>query len=180
MSRADLCSLDAISLSFHKEMAKEKEPKGLIPFGNPQSLLLWLSFGGYQKALSHLQALRNKIQRCCCYCKQAKIFHFTPLSRYTRDRNESRDFCLEVNANFFNSHSQALNLLTFAPQSGEIYFTVAHCGVLRGLPLSPFSWFVLCRMTKNEHTVFASACRRHRVSAERKSRKKLSHPDAKA
>ena len=25
----------AISLSFHKEMAKEKEPKGLEPFGNP-------------------------------------------------------------------------------------------------------------------------------------------------
>jgi len=28
--------LNAISLSFHKEMAKEREPKGLMPFGNPQ------------------------------------------------------------------------------------------------------------------------------------------------
>ena len=27
--------LNAISLSFHKEMAKEREPKGLMPFGNP-------------------------------------------------------------------------------------------------------------------------------------------------
>ena len=26
----------AISLSFHKEMAKEREPKALMPFGNPQ------------------------------------------------------------------------------------------------------------------------------------------------
>jgi hypothetical protein len=28
--------LNAISLSFHKEMAKEREPKGLMPFGYPQ------------------------------------------------------------------------------------------------------------------------------------------------
>jgi hypothetical protein len=28
--------MNAISLSFHKEMAKEKEPKGLMPFGFPQ------------------------------------------------------------------------------------------------------------------------------------------------
>ena len=69
---------DAISLSFHKEMAKEKEPRGLIPLGPPQDLLLWLSFGGYQKALSHLQFLRNEIQRFRCCCKQAIVFHFTP------------------------------------------------------------------------------------------------------
>jgi len=31
-----LWGMNAISLSFHKEMAKEKEPKGLMPFGYPQ------------------------------------------------------------------------------------------------------------------------------------------------
>jgi hypothetical protein len=31
-----LYGMNAISLSFHKEMAKEKEPKGLMPFGNPE------------------------------------------------------------------------------------------------------------------------------------------------
>jgi hypothetical protein len=43
--------LDAISLSFHKEMAKERELKGLMPLRNPQAFILSLSFGGYQKAL---------------------------------------------------------------------------------------------------------------------------------
>jgi hypothetical protein len=28
--------IDAISLSLNKEMAKENQPKGLMPFGNPQ------------------------------------------------------------------------------------------------------------------------------------------------
>jgi hypothetical protein len=36
-------SKDAISLSFHKEMAKEREPRGVIPLGTPQDLLLSLS-----------------------------------------------------------------------------------------------------------------------------------------
>ena len=39
-SRAFGKSIDAISLSFHKEMAKEKEPRGLIPLGTPQDFSL--------------------------------------------------------------------------------------------------------------------------------------------
>jgi hypothetical protein len=69
---------DAISLSFHKEMAKEKKPRGLIPLGTPQDFSLSLSFGGYQKALSRQQFLRNEIQRFRCYCKQAITFNFIP------------------------------------------------------------------------------------------------------
>ena len=57
----------------------------------------------------------------------------------------------EMFASFLNLRTRTLNLPTFAPQSGKIYFAVAHCGVLRGLPLSPLSWFVLSRMRKNEH-----------------------------
>jgi hypothetical protein len=33
-------SIIAISLLFHKEMAKEKEPRGLMPLGTPQEFLL--------------------------------------------------------------------------------------------------------------------------------------------
>jgi hypothetical protein len=57
-----LCSKDALSLSFHKERAKERKLKGLMPLRNPQDLFLSLSFGGYQKALSHLQSLRQRIK----------------------------------------------------------------------------------------------------------------------
>jgi len=34
--RGALCGIDAISLSLNKEMAKESQPKGRMPFGNPQ------------------------------------------------------------------------------------------------------------------------------------------------
>jgi hypothetical protein len=54
--------MDAISLPRRKEMAKEKTLKGLMPLRNPQNLFLLLSFGGYQKALSHLQVLRQRIK----------------------------------------------------------------------------------------------------------------------
>jgi hypothetical protein len=43
-------------------MAKEKKLKGLMPLRNPQDLFLPLSFGGYQKALSRQQALRQRIK----------------------------------------------------------------------------------------------------------------------
>ena len=49
-----------------------------MPLRNPQDFSLSLSFGGYQKALSHLQLLRNEIQRFRCYCKQAIVFYFIP------------------------------------------------------------------------------------------------------
>jgi hypothetical protein len=39
--RAALFGKDAISLYFHKEMAKERKPKGRMPFGNPQSFPPW-------------------------------------------------------------------------------------------------------------------------------------------
>jgi len=54
--------MDALSLSFHKERAKERKLKGLMPLRNPQGLLLSLSFGGYQKALWRLQFLRQRIK----------------------------------------------------------------------------------------------------------------------
>ena len=57
-----VCCFDAISLSFHKEMAKEKKLKGLMPLRNPQDSSLSLSFGGYQKALSRQHALRQRIK----------------------------------------------------------------------------------------------------------------------
>jgi len=49
-----------------------------MPLRSPQDLFLWLSFGGYQKALWHLQFLRNEIQRFRFCCKQAIIFRFIP------------------------------------------------------------------------------------------------------
>jgi len=54
--------MDALSLSFHKERAKERKLKGLMPLRNPQDLFLSLSFGGYQKALWRQQFLRQRIK----------------------------------------------------------------------------------------------------------------------
>ena len=94
--------MDAISLSFHKEMAKEREPKGLEPFGNPQNLFLSLSFGGYQKALSHLQSLRRQIQRFASYCKQARIFYCVFCRAIRATETGSEEFCPKVSAAFYN------------------------------------------------------------------------------
>jgi len=50
---------------------------GLMPLRNPQDLPLSLSFGGYQKALWHLQFLRRRSQSPASYCKQAIVSLFT-------------------------------------------------------------------------------------------------------
>ena len=51
--------MNAISLSFHKEMAKEKEPTGLMPFGNPQRAnVAALSLRSYLREGKRLQLLR--------------------------------------------------------------------------------------------------------------------------
>jgi len=51
--------MNAISLSFHKEMAKEKEPKGLMPFGYPQRAnVAALSLRSCLREGLHLQLLR--------------------------------------------------------------------------------------------------------------------------
>jgi hypothetical protein len=64
----------------------------------------------------------------------------------------SKGFYPEMNANFFNSHSQNLHLFTFAPQSGKIHFAVAHCGNPKGIrPFGAFSSPILCGKAKNGH-----------------------------
>ncbi|MBR5615881.1 MAG: hypothetical protein IKW66_03585, partial [Clostridia bacterium] len=60
--RVRCAGMDALSLSFHKERAKERELKGLMPLRTPQDFSLSLSFGGYQKALSRQQFLRQRIK----------------------------------------------------------------------------------------------------------------------
>ena len=58
--------MNAISLSFHKEMAKEKEPKGLMPFGFPQRANM--SGVTTQRRLReglHLQLLRLQVKETC-------------------------------------------------------------------------------------------------------------------
>jgi hypothetical protein len=74
-------------LSFHKERAKEKELKGLLPLRNPHRFALLLSFGGYQKALCFAKPLRRQIQRFASCCKQA-IASRTLFAALQRKRRE--------------------------------------------------------------------------------------------
>jgi hypothetical protein len=87
--RVRCAGMDALSLSFHKERAKERELKGLMPLRTPQDFSLSLSFGGYQKALSYLRILRDKIQRFCRCSKQAISFasHRAALQREAGERH---------------------------------------------------------------------------------------------
>ena len=55
--------MDAISLSFHKEMAKEKEPKGRMPFRTPQrDKVASLSLCSSVREVEHLQLLRVRLK----------------------------------------------------------------------------------------------------------------------
>ena len=90
MSRADLCSLDAISLSFHKEMAKEKEPKGLIPFGIPQDLFLGWSFGGYQKGVVASARFAQQNPKILLLLQAGEDISLRPsVALYARQKRES-------------------------------------------------------------------------------------------
>ena len=56
------CAYLCLFFALSQRIGEEKTPKGLMPFGFPQDFLLLLSFGGYQKALWHLQFLRQRIK----------------------------------------------------------------------------------------------------------------------
>ena len=72
-----------------QRIGEEKTLKGLMPLRNPQKFSLSLSFGGYQKAILHLQLLRNKIQRFCFYCKQASTLRFIPCCASKRKKRRT-------------------------------------------------------------------------------------------
>ena len=56
------CSYLCLFFALSQRIGEEKTLKGLMPLRNPQDLPLSLSFGGYQKALWHLQFLRQRIK----------------------------------------------------------------------------------------------------------------------
>ena len=72
--------LNAISLSFHKEMAKEREPKGLMPFGFPQRAnVASLSLRSYLREGLQFQLLRWRFKEKRQHgsrtrCAKAKTF----------------------------------------------------------------------------------------------------------
>jgi hypothetical protein len=56
-----LCWFDAISLSLNKEMAKENQPRGLIPLGTPERAnVAALSLRSYLREGEHIQTLRPR------------------------------------------------------------------------------------------------------------------------
>ena len=57
--------MDAISLSFHKEMAKEKEPKGRMPFGFPQCAVAGEINLAARRKSRQLQILRLQVKKTC-------------------------------------------------------------------------------------------------------------------
>ena len=58
---AALCRFDAISLSLNKEMAKENQPRGLIPLGTPERAnVAALSLRSYLREGEHIQTLRPR------------------------------------------------------------------------------------------------------------------------
>jgi hypothetical protein len=75
-----------------------------MPLRNPQDLSLSLSFGGYQKALWHLQFLRNEIQRFRCYCKQAIVFCFIPCR--AANLTEEKDIFDSIHLSPFYHHAR--------------------------------------------------------------------------
>jgi hypothetical protein len=56
--------IGAISLSLNKEMAKENQPKGLMPIGNPQDFLLWHICRSCWQDLKHVLRELNQISSC--------------------------------------------------------------------------------------------------------------------
>ena len=90
--------------------------KGLMPLRNPQNLFLLLSFGGYQKALWHLQSLRQRIKdplpiasrrfllaslRAALQSKQRRktyifFLHFSPHIHHARQARKARAFLLDI------------------------------------------------------------------------------------
>ena len=58
--------MDAISLSFHKEMAKEREPRGLIPLGTPQRANdVSLPLHSCLREVLKIQLLRLQVKETC-------------------------------------------------------------------------------------------------------------------
>jgi hypothetical protein len=57
----------ALSLLLNKERAKENQPKGLIPFGNPQCVFVGatLSLRATRRKSKLFQRLRLQVQKTC-------------------------------------------------------------------------------------------------------------------
>ena len=64
---------DAISLSFHKEMAKEREPKGLMPFGFPQCVFAGAASSAARRKNRHLQLLRLQVKETCKHGSRSDV-----------------------------------------------------------------------------------------------------------
>jgi hypothetical protein len=86
-----------------------------MPFGNPQDLFLSLSFGGYQKALSRLQSLRQRIKDPLPIASRLSLFtsfraalqsewrrktynlsiHLSPFCHHARQAGKAKAFLLK-------------------------------------------------------------------------------------
>ena len=116
-----------------QRIGEEKTLKGLMPLRNPQKFSLSLSFGGYQKAILHLQLLRNKIQRFCFYCKQASILGFTPVPRYKGkdERVHTRFLCCASSfAITRGRRNKRKFLVKWGAESRSVNFSKASCVLL--------------------------------------------------
>ena len=118
--------MDALSLSFHKERAKERKLKGLMPLRNPQDLSLSLSFGGYQKACWRLRVLRRRSQSPASYCKQAISPRFTP-HRATRTKTrKTQEFMLQLSPYIYHARrAEEEKVFSFSVGAGA---STAHFG----------------------------------------------------
>ena len=92
--------MDAISLPFHKVMAKEKEPKGRMPFGFPQCAVAGeINLAARRKSVQ-IQLLRLQVKKTCKHgsCSDFSFVGGVSFCLFPRDR---RKFKQDGKANAF-------------------------------------------------------------------------------
>jgi hypothetical protein len=89
---------------------------------------------------------------------------------------ESKGFCPEMCASFFNSHTQALKLFAFAPQSAKTAFSRGAQRVSKG---HSSLWFLFFRHFFVERQRNGIVCGRRVVAAKHTDKSKFETPPSK-